>query len=147
MWPFKKRKEWEKLGRFITRDELIAKLRMISGIEPHTRDKVYRCISQKDFEWLISYARPAGDRIRYKTEIYDCDNFAGGFDTDVARKWAELSRGDEALAFGYVAASNPEGVAHAFIWQLDDKGQIHYYEPQRDDVLTWLPVVIYFIEA
>lgn len=146
MWPFKKRKKWEKCGRFLTRAELVAKLKAISGIEPHTRDVVYRCISQKDFEWLISYARPNGDRISYKKEIYDCDNFAGGFDTDISREWAERSRGDEALAFGYVAAISPDG-PHAFIWQLDDQGQIHYYEPQTDRVITWHPIGIYFIEA
>lgn len=130
MWPFK-RKEWEKLGRSYSSAELFNVLN--SGLKPLSiflRDRDYRAISTEDFERIIFDCWFLHDEPAYKSEIFDCDDFSVCFMANVKTRWANISRGKEALSFGYISAEVKGLGFHAFIWHVNDKGEINFYEPQ-----------------
>lgn len=130
MWPFK-RKEWEKCGASWTYQALEENIHLkLSPGYLDVRDKDIRSISTKDFEKLVFDCWFPNDYQAYRSEIWDCDNWSVAFMARVQERWAKVSKGKEALAFGYIAAY-VEGMGyHAFIWHMDDKGIIRYYEPQ-----------------
>ena len=84
---------------------------------------------------------------RYASQKYDCDNFAIGFMADIARAWAEVSNGFEALAFGYVDGHNSEGVCHAWIWVRCPGGEYKWIEPQTNKLLVGKPQSFRTFEA
>ena len=141
MWPFK-RKEWEKLGASWTYEGLESQL--ASQLNPKhidVRDKDLRAISTKDFERLMFDCWFINDFSEYRSEIWDCDNWCVAFMFKMQDRWAKVSKGKEALAFGYIDAY-VDGMAgpHAFIWHMDDKGVIRFYEPQTGR--RWEPKII-----
>jgi len=121
-------------------------LRELSPNEVILRDEKYRAISLKDFNELIMRSRPRTLET-YRKEIFDCDNATVCFMADIMRGWANLSYGEEALAFGYISAVHPSGNMHAFIWQIDDQGSINFIEPQTNGGIDWKPIGITCIEA
>jgi|SRR3990167_109409 len=132
MWPFK-RKQWEKAGNALTSEMLHRVLVTLFPENIFLRDRDYRAISSTDFERLIFNFWFPNDLSVYKNEIFDCDDFAVCFLADIKKGWAKRSHGREALAFGYISADIKDGAAHvlhAFIWQLNDKKEINFYEPQ-----------------
>jgi hypothetical protein len=83
----------------------------------------------------------------YTPEIWDCDNVAVAFMAAVSHRWAKVSRVNRALAFGYIEA-NVEGMGwHAFIWHMDDKGIIRFYEPQTGRQVCYNIISVRLVEA
>lgn len=139
MWPFS-RKEWGKLGWAWTANTVQAQL--ISATAPKyifLRDRDYRAISTKDFEQIVFDCWFPHDEPAYKSEIFDCDDFAVCFMANVKTRWAKLG-GKEALAFGYIEAQ-VEGMSspHAFIWHMEEGGNVRFYEPQTGS--RWTPIL------
>jgi len=141
MWPFK-RKEWEKLGRPWATEEVSAMLReqLAPLYPPFLRDRDYRGISSAEFERILFDCWFPNDYKGWTKEIWDCDNFAVGCMAKVQERWARISKGKEALAFGYIEANVQGKGWHAFIWHLDDKGVVRFYEPQTGR--RWAPVLL-----
>lgn len=132
MWPFAKRKEWEKLGMAWTSSAVEAEARRVLNPDfMFLRDRDYRTIPAADFEHLIFDCWfPKTDEPAFRSEIFDCDDFAVCFMAAVKKEWARNSRGNQALAFGYISAEVEGKGMHAFIWQLDSSGVFNFYEPQ-----------------
>jgi hypothetical protein len=143
-----KRKKWEKVGVAFTYQKVEYILKeVLKSATVDLRDLDYRALPLREFMALAFEARPYRDSISFESEIYDCDNYAVGFMADVSRKWAQLSHGKEALAFGYISAYNADNIYHAFIWQMDDKGSVNFIEPQTDSVINWTPQRITIMEG
>lgn len=141
MWPFK-RKEWEELGRPWATEEVAAMLQaqLDPAYSPFLRDRDYRGIPAEDFERILFDCWFPNDYRGFTAEIWDCDNYAVSCMARVSERWAKISKGKEALAFGYIEA-NVAGMGwHAFIWHLDDKGVVRFYEPQNGR--RWAPVLL-----
>ena len=146
MWPFK-RKEWEKLGASMTADALRAQLAQLNSDFTDLRDRGYRAISAKDFEEIIFDSWFPNNEPAYRSEVFDCDKFAVCFMANVYLRWAKISKGSEALAFGYIAA-NVEGMGwHAFIWHVDDQGVIRFYEPQNGHLAAYKFLGVAVVES
>jgi hypothetical protein len=144
MWPFN-RKKWEKLGVSVSSAQMFDLFRIMDFDGAYIRDTAYRAIPYKDFDYLMTMKRwPDPDYVKDK---FDCDDFSTCFIADIRRAWAELSRGEEALAFGYIEGRKPDGKMHAWIWQLDDALNINFIEPQTNSRLEWTPQKINVIEA
>lgn len=111
------------------------------------QDGYWRAIAATEFEEIIWKARPINPRaeVEYVLDKFDCNRYAIWFMSDVGKEWARLSNGKAALAFGMIHALTPEGGRHAFIWQLDDKGNMNFYEPQTNKRITWTPRNVTFI--
>ncbi len=139
------RKKWEKLGNAWTGLAVGGQLGELSPIILDLRDIDYRAIPLSDFMALMRKFRR--QETWYRKEIFDCDDYAICFMADIKRGWAEVSLGNDSLAFGYISAVNPDGVMHAFIWQLDDQGSINFIEPQTDTIISWRPIGVKCIEA
>jgi len=128
-WPFK-RKAWESLGRSVSPTEIFLQASELKPEYIFFRDRDYRAIPRKDFEALVFDSWFLHDLPNYKSDIWDCDDFAVQFVAAIRRRWAKVSRGVEALTFGYIEAQKAGAEWHSFVWFLDDKGEIHFYEPQ-----------------
>ena len=132
MWPFKRTK-WEKLGNPWTGSAVSDRLRALSprpAIILPPRDMDYRSIPHKDFEALLFDCWFPKDYMGYRPEIWDCDNWTLSCMARVSERWAKVSKGKEALAFGYIDA-DIEGMGyHEFVWHMDEIGHVAYYEPQ-----------------
>lgn len=129
MWPFKRRK-WEELGLAKSSIAVRDSFRNLAPKAINLRDRDYRAIPAKHFEQIIFDCWFPNDEPAYKSEIFDCDDFAVCFMAEVKKRWAKVSRGKEALAFGYIAADVKGIGLHAFIWHLSPEGRISFYEPQ-----------------
>ena len=144
---FGKRKAWENLGSAWAGRAIEYQFRN-AEITPENiflRDRYFRAIPVEDFERLIFDAWFINDNPLYDPEIFDCDDFAVCFMADIKRAWAARSRGNEALAFGYIEAELTTG-AHAFIWAIDPGGRINYYEPQTGNKKNFPVVKIRLVE-
>lgn len=142
-----KRRDWGKRGIIIPSSDLAA---LFAPWEPeylHLRDYSVQGISREDFERVMFDARPRGDMIPYRKDLYDCDNFAVGACADLAREWQGLRGVTVPLACGYCEAFTPAGTLHAFLWQIDDKRRVNFYEPQRDERLSWTPKTLRVVES
>ena len=147
MWPFK-RKEWEKLGAPM--DSALLERILSNWLAPaaiYTRDRAYRAIPCADFENLMFDCWFPLDEPDYKAEIFDCDDWTVCCMAAVKTRWAEVSRGTEALAFGYIEALLPSGVRHAFIWHVSPNGTIAFYEPQTGKRRSDNPAPVYLVET
>lgn len=151
MWPFK-REKWEKHGASWTSEaieqQFERKLSLPTKPYYDLRDPSYRAISHKEFEKIMFDCWFPKDFGEYAKGRRDCDKFTVQCMAKIHARWAELSRGDEAMAFGYIAAKAIEMIVnHAFIWHMDDTGDIAYYEPQTGQ--RWYPTITkaYAIEA
>ena len=130
MWPFK-RVRWEVKGKPMSNAAAYAIIRV--KLEPSAiflKDCNFRALPIADFEKIIFDCWFPRDFSKYKPEIWDCDNYAVAFMAQVQERWAKISRGKEALLFGYISANFKGTGQHAFIWLIDDSGELHYYEPQ-----------------
>ena len=136
MWPFK-RKKWEDLGVKLTSLQVYDILAGLLPEDVFLRDKDYRGIPSKDFQRIVFDCWFPNDEPAYKSEIFDCDDFAVCFMAAVKTRWANISRGKESLAFGYISADVMNKGQHAFIWHLDDFGLIHFYEPQTGELVDY----------
>jgi hypothetical protein len=143
MWPFK-RKKWEALGIPLTSDELRDKLKMFTDTI-YLRDGKYRAIPYKDFEYLFTMKREESPK--YRDDIMDCDDHCSLFIADIKRAWADLSEGNEALAFGYISGTNADGENHAWIWQMDDNLSLNMVEAQTNRKMKGIPKDIRMIEG
>lgn len=146
MWPFK-RKPWEKLGNAYASQAVRDALDARCAEQVNLRDRDYRAIPASDFEQIIFDCWFPHDEPAYKSEIFDCDDFAVCFMAAVKTRWAEVSRGKESLAFGYVAADVKGMGMHAFIWHLNDKGNITFYEPQTGKPAAYICNSIVLMES
>ena len=141
MWPFP-RKKWEKLGSSWTNVGNISQFQRISPNTPlyDFRDPSYRAIPHAEFEKLLFdywFPRDFGD---YAKGRRDCDKYAVQCMAKIQAAWADLSRGDEGLDFGYISGKVKEmTLYHAWIWQMDDKGDFAFYEPQTGQ--RWSPTL------
>jgi len=129
MWPFK-RKKWEKLGNTYTgvavREQIRLKLKSELII---IRDKDYRAIPRKDFEQILFDCWFPKDLPGYVEEKFDCDDYAICCIASVKLRWAKISKGKQALPFGYISAYIGTG-HHGFVWAMDNMGEMWLYEPQ-----------------
>lgn len=147
MWPFK-RKEWEKLGWAWTSSAVEEELRRRLAPEfLHLRDREYRCIPTADFEAIIFDCWFPHDEPAYKSEIFDCDDFAVCFMAAIKTRWAKVSRGSQALAFGYISADVQGMGQHAFIWHLNGRGGITFYEPQTGKPVPYICDSVTLVES
>ena len=139
-------RNWDKIGVSLPWDIVQADLYQKSKAPIYLRDADYRSIPLDDFFWLMrKYRRKERD---WTKQIFDCDDFAVCFIADMRRGWANECRKNEALAFGYVEAFIPELDGwHAFIWMRDDKGRIHWIEPQTNNLLNCTPESIRIFEG
>jgi hypothetical protein len=111
----------------------------------YLRDSEYRAIPFSDFVWLMEqYAQPMP---KYAKEIFDCDDFTTCLRADILRGWASLSRGNEALPFGWVNGKDSEGQSHAWMWCRDDKGIYHWIEPQTLRLMIGRPQAFHVFEG
>lgn len=133
MWPFK-RKKWEEMGKSFSSKEVRDLIGDVKNV--FLSDDKYRALSKKDFLKVMFDARPNGDMRDYRPEIYDCDDFARGFVVDVRREWANKSKGNEALLFGYRKGVIVGKGTHAFIWVIDDEANMYFIEPQTDTEIS-----------
>jgi hypothetical protein len=100
------------------------------------KDRDYRAIPQEDFEKLLFDCWHPKDYKDFTAEIWDCDNWTLSCMARISERWAKVSKGKEALAYGWISA-DVEGMGyHAFIWHMDHKGVIRFYEPQS---ITYRP--------
>lgn len=141
MWPFKRKKIEGNPLPYKRVEEILAPL---NPLYCFTRDKDYRAISQNDFEKIVFDCWFPHDEPAYKAEVWDCDDFAVAFMAEVRKKWAKMGA-SEPLAFGYIEAYI-DGY-HAFIWHIDDKGQIAYYEPQNGKKISPKLGLVRLVEA
>ena len=146
MWPWK-RKQWEKLGYACTGAAVRDALATLNPEDVNLRDRDYRAIPSADFEHIMFDCWFPNDEPAYKSEIWDCDNFAVGMMAAVQLRWAEVSRGKEALAFGYIAADVQGMGMHAFIWHLNDNGIITFYEPQSGRRAAYVCNIVQLVES
>jgi len=147
IFDFLKRKKWEKLGTVWTSSGVKSILNTLKPKEIHFRDRDYRALPVKDFEQIIFDSWFPNDEPAYKSEIFDCDDFAVCFMADIKRRWANISHGQESLAFGYIAAII-EGLGnHAFIWQMDDDGNVNFYEPQTGKRIHYKLLSVSLVES
>lgn len=130
IWPFK-RKKWEQIGNAWQSSAVEAQLEtLLSPDNIFLADRDLRAVPYTEFEKIIFDCWFPKDIPEYASEIFDCDNFAIAFMAAVQLQWARISKGKEALAFGYIWA-DVEGMGmHAFIWHMDQLGVIRFYEPQ-----------------
>ena len=136
-------RNWAGRGVAVTPDELIVRW---TALEPtdkgYPRDSKYRAISNDDFMGLVEkYRNDDGD---YEINRRDCDKYAIFFQADILRAWADICDSDEALAFGYCSGTVTVTIdgtdtqsKHAWIWQLDDKGVVHFIQGQTNEIMTW----------
>ena len=130
MWPFNKRKKWEKLGIACDMGKVWDCVQLLNPDYLFLRDRDYRCIPNDEFETILFDCWFPNQEPAYKSDIFDCDDFAVCCMAEVKKQWARISKGKEALAFGYMEADVKEIGFHAFIWQLDHTGVVRFYEPQ-----------------
>ncbi len=152
MWPFT-RKKWETLGRSMSAEELRGLLMagtpflFSAPLYCHLKDTDLRALPAAEFELLVFDCWFPHDEPAYKSEIWDCDDFAVAFMAAVRTRWAKVSRGKEALAFGYVSGL-VEGMGnHAFIWAVDDKGVVNFYEPQTGKRVNYVLKSVVLVET
>lgn len=141
MWPFKRRK-WEALGQSMSAEVLRAQL-LGGGSFPtpkycHLKDTDYRVLPREDFALLVFDCWFPHDEPAYRSEIWDCDDFAVAFLAAVRTRWAKVSRGQEALACGYISGIVDGMGNHAFIWVATPAGGIDFYEPQTGHVADYV---------
>ena len=148
MWNPFKRKKWKDLGRAISADTLhlcITTDAMIDDkIEVGIRDGVnlIRCIPVDDFKTLMFKSRKSDPE--YAVDIFDCDDFGDTFMGDMKRGWEKVSRGNEALAFGWawvVMVGAKRGGSHWINWMVDECGILHFIEPQRNDFIKYGEII------
>lgn len=147
MWPFT-RKKWEKLGATFTRDAFEQQARALKPTPYYVfpRDKDIRAIPHTDFEQLMFDCWFPKDYRDYAPEIWDCDNYAVACMAKIQERWAKVSKGKQAIAFGYIAAT-VEGMGHhAFIWHMDHKGVFRFYEPQTGKRVDYDLTMNYLME-
>jgi len=146
MWPFK-RKEWEKVGTAWTSSGVRASLFTLAPEYVFLRDRDYRGIPAVEFEKILFDCWFPKNYKGFKSEIWDCDNYAVACMAKVQERWAKISKGKEALAFGYIEA-DVEGTGwHAFIWHMDDKGVVRLYEPQSGRRVDYKLTAVRLVEA
>lgn len=145
MWPFSKSKQ-KKQGKFFTREQVRTIFKNAFGQDclVFADDGGYYAIPINDF---MALARQRPTDPWYSKDLYDCNRFARGFYTDISRIWADKTWGNWPLAFAFVKVKRPNPPNHALILQIDDKGIIHFIEPQTDTVLPKGDMIPYFIEA
>ena len=136
-----------KLGIVANSTEVEANLRTLEPTYIFTRDRSYRCIPAKDFERLIFDCWFIHDLPKYKSEIWDCDDFAICFMSAIKRRWAKVSRSSESLAFGYIESDVLVIGWHAYIWQIDETGSINFYEPQSGKRVNYRTDEVRLIET
>ena len=146
MWPFKRTK-WEKLGNPWTAFGVRESAAALNPQYTFLRDKDYRGIPAPDFERIILDCWFPKDYKDFTPEIWDCDNYAVAFMAAVQKRWAKISRGKEALAFGYIEAELPGRGWHAFNWHMDDRGVIRFYEPQSGQRVDCKLLTVRLVEA
>ena len=57
-------------------------------------------------------------------------NFTVAFMVAVQKRWARISKGKEALLFGYISANLKDIGQHAFIWTINDIGELYFYQAE-----------------
>ena len=129
MWPLK-RKQWENLGITIKSPEAREILSTIAPTHIFLEDRHYRALCTKDFNRIKFDCWFPRDYKKYREDIWDCDNFAIQFMAKMQARWAKISKGKEALCFGYIKAYIGGKNPHAFIWMITDQKKLVYYEPQ-----------------
>lgn len=144
MWPFRFRK-WSTRGISVKPEIIRFELESRGVPDVPLADGKYRAISHKDFQELgATYRRKYGP---YKSNIRDCDKFSTFYLADIMWGWAECSKGDESLAFGFmegkVKLPNGEISGHRWIWQRDDKGVYWYIHAESNTPMDWEILEIY----
>ena len=131
-------KKWGKLGQPIDTETLYTEIRLsYAPTDIYLRDRDYRAIPLSDFMQLMADYRQ--DEPHYANQIFDCDDFSVCFVADLRRAWADVSRGYEALAFGFVDGQNMDGDAHVWVWHRDDQGVYTWIEPQMNRCMVGTP--------
>ncbi len=136
MWPFK-RKRWERLGIPLEKAEIWSILQEYVPDNVTLEDGNYRAIPYKDFEYLMENKR--WEDPVFAHDKFDCNSFCITFMADIKRAWADLSEGQDALAFGMVTGEDKEDSQHAWIWQIDDQKNVNWIEPQTNKRKTGEP--------
>lgn len=146
MWPFKKKKDWAKLGVEYSADRLKRILANATGCEDiRLNDNKYRAIPYNDFGKLAWDGYDGG--IEYEKETADCDDQCLFYSANTRKQWAKKANGGEtALAFGKAKVLMGGGrPPHMIIWQIDDTGKLNWIEGQTY-TRAKDPVKIYYIE-
>lgn len=145
MWPFRFRK-WSTRGISVKPEIIRFELETMREVpEAPLADGKYRAISHKDFRELgATYLRKYAP---YKINIRDCDKFTTFYLADIMWGWAECSKGDESLAFGFmegkVKTHKGEISGHRWIWQRDDQGKYWYIHAESNTPMDWEILEIY----
>lgn len=145
MWPFKS-KEKKKVSVHFTGEQMrnIFKNAFGNNCQVMINDEGYLAIPHNDFMGLV---RQRGMEPNYCLNLYDCSRFTIGFFADISRIWANKTWGNWPLAFGMARVRRVGRPNHALIVQIDDKGIIHFIEPQSDSKVDGKDLEPYFIEA
>lgn len=132
MWPFSKKKDLDSLGKYFEADRL--KRILINGLgidDIRLNDTLYVGLPKNEF---INLAWSGKDTYEdYRPEICDCDDMALFFTADTRKQWVKKSKEKKyPLAFGRakVKQKQDSDTPHVLIWQVDDKGNINWFEPQ-----------------
>lgn len=111
-------------------DGKLSKIRMI-----HTPDPEYYNPTMDEVKQILEETKI--ERLTYKKNKFDCDNFALGLKWKVGKTALKEDHREVEYCIGIVWGKikmNDQWVNHAINWFIDDQGKIWLIEPQNDEV-------------
>lgn len=102
-------------------------------------DRTYVCTTASDIKPFLNFNLV--NTMTYRTEVFDCDDFAHCLYSDV-RKWIASTDIKSPLAFGYVhgdirkSEDDTTSFPHAVNFFIDQEGKVWLIEPQSDKIFA-----------